>query len=164
MTKTQNNRPSATIRNDIERLPAETRLAWVRYQSAKQRAEMLTAETTSELLCLKGSEDLTNPDNSGSVIASFVRSENGNELASTLAVMEIIQRSEGFIDAEKRLVPLLDELKASEQAERQHSAKIAAAKAAISEAEEAAKARALEAAADDPEIAKAKKALEKIEA
>lgn len=164
MTKTQNNRPSAAILNDIERLPSETRLAYVRYQATKQRAEMLTAAAASELLCLKGSEDLTNPANSGSVIASFVKSENGNELASTLAVMNIIEASEGFIDAEKRLTPLMDELKASKESERQHAEKVAAAKSAISDAEEEAKAKALKAAADDPGIAKARKALEQIEA
>jgi hypothetical protein len=104
---------SSQIRCEIEALPAETRLAHVRHLAAQHRLQILTEIAASELLYLKGAEDLNNAANNGAAVAAFVKSDVGAELAALTAVVQIIDASDQYADAKDRLHRLLAELDAS---------------------------------------------------
>jgi hypothetical protein len=155
---------SSQIRAEIEALPAETRLAHVRHLAAKHRLQILTEIAASELLYIKGAEDLNNAANNGAAVAAFVKSDVGAELAAITAVVHLIEASEQYADAKDRLLPLLAQHEVAAAAEAAASAARHAAAADLAEAEAAARQR-LEAKLDsDAGVKAAKQRLEALSA
>jgi hypothetical protein len=136
-------RPSEAVRLDISRLNPDARLTYGRHMAAQKRHAVLSEMCIAQLTAHRGGETLDAPQNLGSLTMSWIQSEHGKEIAASAALVAVLESCEAYAEAQEKLIPLLDELAASEQAEAVHIAKVNAARIKQEEAKKKAMADAV---------------------
>jgi hypothetical protein len=150
---------SQFIRDQIDGIAADRRIAYVHTLAARMAVGQLEGQARAALLNFRGGEDLANPANTVGTILSFARSDAGRDLAAARIVLNLLESSTEFKSAFAILNPLHQELAEAVEREAAEAHDERLALAAVEAAELAARAKVEARIQADPAVTKARQAL-----